>query len=66
MKKILYIISGYTLSLLLCISFFFTLFYILQANYLLGLTISTVLLLSTAILVTDPEGVGEVLEVEEI
>ena len=66
MKKTVYIISGYTLSLLLCLSFFFTLFYVYQINHLIGAGISIGLLLITAILLTDPEGLGEVMEMEEV
>ena len=60
MKKSFYVFVGYSIGLLLCGSFFFTMYYIFQFQFILGLCIAAVLLIITAIILSDSELVQEI------
>jgi len=59
MKKVFLIISTYSISLLIGISFFAFLFKIFSFNYLIGLAIVSLLVLTSVLLVTDKDFIQE-------
>ncbi|MEM1323946.1 MAG: hypothetical protein AAGG75_27040 [Bacteroidota bacterium] len=60
MKKSFYVFAGYSIGLMLCGSFFFTMYYIFQFQFVLGLCIAAVLLLITAIILCDSDLIQEI------
>jgi len=62
MKKIFILFSFYSLALFLSLSFFFTIYYLLEAHAVIGVSISVFFLLTTAMLVSDKEFIQDVEE----
>ncbi|MEL6865150.1 MAG: hypothetical protein AAFP19_12055 [Bacteroidota bacterium] len=62
MKKTMYIITGYTLALLFCLSFFFTMYVIFQYSWLIGGLITGLLVFTAFTLINDPDSYMEVEE----
>jgi hypothetical protein len=62
MKKLFILFSFYSLALFLSLSFFFTIYYLLEVNAVIGIAVSVFFLLITAMLVSDKEFVQDVEE----
>lgn len=62
MKKIFILFSFYSLALFLSLSFFFTIYYLLEVNAVIGVSISVFFMLTAAMLVSDKEFIQDVEE----
>ncbi len=62
MKKAFFIFSGYTLALVFSLSFFFTIFYLLEVSPVIGIAVSVLVMLTSFLLVMDN---GFIADVEE-
>ncbi|MFK7807313.1 MAG: hypothetical protein AB8F74_05855 [Saprospiraceae bacterium] len=62
MKKIFILFSFYSLALFLSLSFFFTIYYLLEFNAVIGVSVSAFFLLITAMLVSDKEFIQDIEE----
>jgi len=62
MKKAFFVFSGYSLALVLSLSFFFTIFYLLEVKTVMGVALSVFVMLTSLLLLTDK---GFVQDIEE-
>ncbi|HHS96202.1 MAG TPA: hypothetical protein ENJ45_06385 [Phaeodactylibacter sp.] len=62
MKRLFLICSFYSLALFLSLSFFFTIYYILNVNAVAGVAVSGFILLVVGILVADDNFVQDIQE----
>jgi len=62
MKKTLFVLSGYSLALIMSLSFFFTIFYLLEVNTVIGIAVSVFVMLSSLLLITDKNFIQDIEE----
>ena len=62
MKKTLFVLSGFSLALVMSLSFFFTIYYLLEVNTIIGVSVSLLVMLTTLLLVTDKNFIQDIEE----
>ncbi len=62
MKKTLFVLSGFSLALVMSLSFFFTIFYLLEVNTVIGVSVSVLVMLCTLLLITDKNFIQDIEE----
>ena len=55
MKRSAYVLAGYTLALLICSSFFFSLYYLFTVSWILGSAVIVGVGMISVLLIKDPE-----------